>query len=154
MNECKNSRLEVNECLNKIKHEYVLKVESMDTMKHDVIDMKNVWSTRLWADVCNGSISNSSNIQAMAQIKNVDNIDDQELKEPERRSKNIVIRGIQKEKMETPTSLKHAIGELFNKYYGMNIFGAHRVGKQGVSCSGERPTVCTMLDETKRRIIL
>ena len=90
----------------------------------------------------------------MAQVKNVDNIDEQELKERERRLKNIVIRGIQEEKTETPTSLGHVIGEFFNKYYGMNIFGAHRVGKQGVSCSGERPTVCTMLDETKRRIIL
>ena len=114
MKECRIARLEVNERLNKIEHEYVFKVESMDNMNYDVIEMKNVCSTRSGADICNSRTSTSYSIQAMAQVKNVDNIDEQELKERERRLKNIVIRGIQEEKTETLTSLGHVIEEFFN----------------------------------------
>ena len=42
-------------------------------------------------------------------------------------------------------------------HYGIldvNIYGAHRVGKHGVTCYGERPIVCTMTDETKWQTIL
>ena len=70
----------------------------------------------------------------------------------ERRSKNIVIRGIKEECVETLASLGEAIGEIFSMHYGMsdvNVYGAY-----GVTRSGERPIVCTMTDDTKRRIIL
>ena len=59
--------------------------------------------------------------------------------------------------METPASLGKTIGEFVSLHYGMsdvNVYGAHRVGKHGVTRSGERPIVCTMADDTKRRIIL
>ena len=36
----------------------------------------------------------------------------------------------------------------------VNVYGAHQVGKHGVTRSGERPIVCTMTDDTKRQIIL
>ena len=59
--------------------------------------------------------------------------------------------------MQIPASLGMAIGEFFSLHYGMsdvNVYGAHRVGKHGVTRFGERPIVCTMIDDTKRRIIL
>ena len=72
-------------------------------------------------------------------------------------SKNIVIRGIKEENAETPQTLAVAIEEFFATSFGMSgimVYGAHRVGKQGVSRSRERPIVCTMADEAKRKIIL
>ena len=59
--------------------------------------------------------------------------------------------------METPASLGKVIGEFFSMHYGIsdvNIYGAQKVRKHGVARSGERPIVCTMTDDTKRRIIL
>ena len=67
------------------------------------------------------------------------------------------IRGIKEESMETPTSLGKAISEFFNMHYGMsdvNVYGAHRVGKHGVTRSRRRPIVYIMMNDTKRRIIL
>ncbi|MCO5564687.1 hypothetical protein L7F22_018354 [Adiantum nelumboides] len=96
-------------------------------------------------------------MQAMAHTKNAKNVDAQELRERERRSNNIVIRGIVEEKLETPPSLAIAIEEFFNTHFGMSgvmVYGAHRVGKQRASRSGQRPIVCTMVDVTKRKIIL
>ena len=149
---------EANERLNKIELKEALKEEKLDTMRRDVSEMKNVCTTKSWADVCGGDmLSNSSNIHVTHQEKNIETIDVRELKERERRSKNIVIRGIKEEGMETPASLGKAIGEFFSLHYGMsdvNVYGAHRVGKHGVTRSGERPIVCTMTDDTKRRIIL
>ncbi|MCO5557562.1 hypothetical protein L7F22_011128 [Adiantum nelumboides] len=157
--ECKRSFVEMNalkERLTKAENDYALKEEKMDTMRRDVSEMKDV--SKSWADVCNGNVvSDSPIMQAMAHTKNVENVDAQELRERERRSKNIVIRGIVEEKLETPPSLAIAIEGFFNTHFGMSgvtIYGAHRVGKQGASRSGERPIVCTMVDETKRKIIL
>ena len=156
--ECKRASFETNERLNKIELKEALKEEKLDTMRRDVSEMKNVCTTKSWADVCGGDVlSNSSNMHVMHQEKNIENIDVRELKERERRSKNIVIRGIKEESIETPASLGKAIGEFFSMHYGMsdvNVYGAHRVGKHGVTRSGERPIVCTMTDDTKRRIIL
>ena len=95
-------------------------------------------------------------MHVMHQEKNMERIDVQELKERERRSKNIVIRGIKGESMETPVSLGKVISEFFSMHSSMsdvNVYGAHRVGKHGVTRSMERPIVCTMTDDTKRRII-
>ncbi|MCO5581281.1 hypothetical protein L7F22_035160 [Adiantum nelumboides] len=157
--ECKRSFVEMNalkERLTKAENDYALKEEKMDTMRRDVSEMKDV--SKSWADVCNGNVVSGSPImQAMAHTKNVENVDAQELRERERRSKNIVIRGIVEEKLETPPSLAIAIEGFFNTHFGMSgvtVYGAHRVGKQGVSRSGERSIVCTMVDETKRKIIL
>ena len=36
----------------------------------------------------------------------------------------------------------------------MNVYGAHKVGKHGVTHFGKRPIICTMTDDTKRQIIL
>ncbi|MCO5558495.1 hypothetical protein L7F22_012079 [Adiantum nelumboides] len=141
--ECKRSFVEMNalkERLTKAENDYALKKENMDTMKRDVSEMKNV--SKSWADVCNGNVVSGSPImQAMAHTKNVKNIDAQESRERERRSKNIVICGIVEEKSETPPSLAIAIEEFFNTHLGMSgvtVYGAHRVGKQRASCSLER----------------
>ncbi|MCO5594279.1 hypothetical protein L7F22_048308 [Adiantum nelumboides] len=157
--ECKRSFVELNALkkrLTKAENDYALKEEKMDTMRRDVSEMKDV--SKSWADVYNGNVVSGSPImQAMAHTKNVENVDAQELRERERRSKNIVIRGIVEEKLETPPSLAIAIEGFFNIHFGMSrvtVYGAHRVGKQGASRSGERPIVCTMVDETKRKIIL
>ena len=127
-------------------------------MRRDVSEMKNVCTAKSWTNVCGGDVvSNSSITHVMNKEKNVDSIDVRDLKEHDRRSKNFVIRGIKEESMETPASLEKVIGEFFNMHYGMldvNVYGAHRVGKHGVTRSGERPIVCTMTDDTKRRIIL
>ena len=59
--------------------------------------------------------------------------------------------------METPASLGKAIDDVFSKHDGMpdvNIYGAHLVGKHGVTRYGERPIVCTIADDTKEMIIL
>ncbi|RYA68327.1 hypothetical protein DD595_25590, partial [Enterobacter cloacae complex sp. 4DZ3-17B2] len=104
--ECKRSLVDLNalkERMSKVEHDHVLKEEKFDTMSRDVCDMKNVCTNKSWADVCGSNVvSNSSLMQAMVQTKNVENVDVEELKERERRSKNIVIRGIPEEKLETP----------------------------------------------------
>ena len=59
--------------------------------------------------------------------------------------------------METPASLRKVISEFLSMHYGMsdvNVYGAHQVGKHGVTRSGEWPIVCGMMDDTKQRIIL
>ncbi|MCO5547927.1 hypothetical protein L7F22_001382 [Adiantum nelumboides] len=157
--ECKCSFVEMNalkERLTKVENDYALKEEKMDTMRRNVSEMKDI--SKLRADVCNGNVVCGSPImQSMAHTKNVENIDAQELRERERRFKNIVIRGIVEEKLETPPSLAIAIEGFFNTHFGMSgvtVYGAHRVGKQGAFQSGERPIVCTIVDETKRKIIL
>ncbi|MCO5559623.1 hypothetical protein L7F22_013224 [Adiantum nelumboides] len=157
--ECKHFFVEMNalkERLSKVENDYALKEETMDTMRRDVSEMKDV--SKLWVDVCNGTVVfNSPIMQAMAHTKNRENVDAQELREWERHSKNIVIHGIVEEKLETPPSLAIAIEGFFNTHFGMSkvmVYGAHRVGKHGTSRSGERPIVCTMVDETKRKIIL
>ena len=120
---------ETDEHLNKIELKEALKEEKLDTMRRDVSEMKNVCTTKSWADVCGGDmVPNSSNMHVMHQEKNMESIDVQELKERERRSKNIVIRGIKEESMETPASLGKVIGEFFSMHYGMsdvNVYGAH-----------------------------
>ena len=59
-------------------------------------------------------VPNSSNMHVTHHEKNMESIDVQELKEREWRSKNIVIRGIKEEGMETPASLGKTIGEFFS----------------------------------------
>lgn len=161
--ECRRTLVDMNalkERMTKVEHDYVAKEESIDTMKRDVSDMKNVCTAKSWAEICNGNVvSNLPIMHAMTQAKDVDvdNVDVEELKELERRSKNIVIRGIVEEKSETPPSLAIAIEDFFKTHFGMSgitVYGAHRVGKLGAPRSGERPIVCTMVDEIKRRIIL
>ena len=157
--ECKRSLADLNalnERMSKVDH--VLKEEKFDTMSRDVSEMKNVCTTKSWADVCNSNVlPDFPTMQVMAQTKNVENVDLEELQEREQRSKNIVIRGITEEKLETPPSLAISIANFFETHFGMSgvmVYGAHRVGKQGALCSGERPIVCTLPDDTKRKIIL
>ncbi|MCO5585645.1 hypothetical protein L7F22_039580 [Adiantum nelumboides] len=159
--ECKRSLVDLNALkkrMCKVEHDHVLKEEKLDTMSRDVCDMKNVCTNKSWVDVCCSNVdSNSSLMQTMVQTKNVENVDMEELKERERHSKNIVICEIPEEKLETPPSLAIVIEDFFKTHFGMSgvmVYGAHRVGKQGAPRSGERPIVCTMPDETKRKIIL
>ncbi|MCO5559841.1 hypothetical protein L7F22_013445 [Adiantum nelumboides] len=144
------------ERLSKVENNYALKEEKIDTMKRDVSEMMDV--SKSWTDVCNGNVVFGSPImQAMAHTKIVKNVDAQELRKWKRHSKNIVICGIVEENLETPPSLAIANEGFFNTHFGMSkvmVYGAHRVGKQGSSCLGERPIVCTMVDETKQKIIL
>ena len=101
-------------------------------MRRDVSEMKNVCTTKSWANVCGGDVvSNSSITHVMNKEKNVDSIDVRDLKEHERRSKNFVIRGIKEESMETPASLEKAISEFFSMHYGildMNVYGHTKLG--------------------------
>ena len=60
--------------------------------------MNNILKTNLWVDISNGNvISNSPIMQVTAKMTNLKNVDAQELKEQERRSKNVVIHGIMEE---------------------------------------------------------
>ena len=64
--ECKRASFETNERLNKIELKEALKEEKLDTMRRDVSEMKNVCTTKSWADVCGGDVlSNSSNMHVM-----------------------------------------------------------------------------------------
>ena len=123
----------------------------------DVSDTKNVCTTKSWADVCNSSVVfNSSAAHTTAHASVVEKIDVEELRERDRRSKNIVIQGIAENENESPPSLAISIEDFFQKQFGMSeitVYGAHRVGKPGAIRSGERPIVCSMADETKRKII-
>ena len=102
---------ETDERLNKIELKETLKKENLDTMRRDISEMKNVCTTKSWADVCGGDmVPNSSNMHVMHQEKNMESIYVQELKERERRSKKIVIREIKEESMETPASLGKVLG--------------------------------------------
>ena len=59
--------------------------------------------------------------------------------------------------METSASLKKVINEFFGVHYGisnMNVYVAHQVEKDCVRWSSKRPIVCTIVDDTKWRIIL
>ncbi|WP_165349290.1 hypothetical protein, partial [Enterobacter cloacae complex sp. 4DZ1-17B1] len=93
--ECKHSFVDLNalkECMSKVEYDHVLKEKKFDTMSQDVYDMKNVRTNKPRDDVCgNNVVSNSSLMQAMAQTKNVENVDVEELKEWEKHSKDIVI---------------------------------------------------------------
>ncbi|MCO5603026.1 hypothetical protein L7F22_057169 [Adiantum nelumboides] len=78
-----------------------------------------------------------------------------EYKEREKRSRNIVIRGMQEPEGETVMSLNVDITNLLAEKLGMQdagVYGAHRVGKKRTDA--HRPVVCTMLDARKRTIIL
>ena len=56
----------------------------MDTMRRDVSQMKNVCTTKSWANLCGEDIvSNSNLMHVMNQEKNVKSKDVQELKERE-----------------------------------------------------------------------
>ena len=119
--ECKRSLADLNalkERMSKVEHDHVLKEEKFDTMSRDVSEMNNVCTTKSWADVCNSNVlPDFPTMQVMAQTKNVENVDLEELKERERHLKNIVIRGITEEKLENPLllpflskiSLKHIL---------------------------------------------
>lgn len=89
--------------------------------------------------------------------KPADEIDANEYKEREKRSQNIVIRGLPENEKETPLSLAKDIGEFFAEHFAMQevtVFGAHRVGRKRDENLGHRAIVCTMLDTRKREIIL
>ncbi|MCO5598040.1 hypothetical protein L7F22_052129 [Adiantum nelumboides] len=78
------------ERLSKVENDYALKKEKMETMRCEISEIKD--ASKSWTDVCNGNVIFDSPImQAMAHTKNVENLDTQELREQERRSKNIVI---------------------------------------------------------------
>ena len=144
--------------MSKVEHDHVLKEEKFDTMRRDVSEMKNVCTTKSRADVCSSNVVfDSSIMQVMAQTKNVENVDIEQLKKWEQRSKNIFIHRIPKEKLETLPYLAIVIEDFFKMHFSMSgvmVYRPHRVGKQGAPRSRERPIVCTMPDESKQKIIL
>ncbi|MCO5615115.1 hypothetical protein L7F22_069404 [Adiantum nelumboides] len=78
-----------------------------------------------------------------------------EYKEQEKRSQNIVIRGMQEPKREIVISLNVDVTNLLAEKLGMQdagVYGAHRAGKKRTDA--HRAVVCTMLDARKRTIIL
>ncbi|MCO5597139.1 hypothetical protein L7F22_051214 [Adiantum nelumboides] len=78
-----------------------------------------------------------------------------EYKEREKRSRNIVIRGMQEPEGETVMSLNVEVTNLLAEKLGMQdagVYGAHRAGKKRTDA--HRAVVCTMLDARKRTIIL
>ncbi|MCO5594248.1 hypothetical protein L7F22_048275 [Adiantum nelumboides] len=83
------------------------------------------------------------------------NVDDTEYNEREKRSMNIVIRGIPESDNEKVLMLIAEVTDLLANTFGMHdvvVYGAHRVGKQRPE--NNRAIVCTMLDACKRAIIL
>ena len=75
---------ETDESLNKIELKEALKEEKLDTVRRDVSEIKNVCTTKSWADVCGGDmVPNSSNMHVTHHEKNMESIDVQELKERE-----------------------------------------------------------------------
>ena len=78
-----------------------------------------------------------------------------EYKEREKRSRNIVIRGMQEPDGETVLSLNVEVTKLLAEKLDMQdagVYGAHRVGKKRTDA--HRAIVCTMLDARKRTILL
>ena len=74
--ESKKAYFETNGHLNKIELKETLKEEKLDTMRQDVCEMKNLCTTKSWADVCGGDVvSNSSNMHVINQKKNIESID-------------------------------------------------------------------------------
>ena len=157
LKECKRSCVDVGtlqERLSNVEHEHVTKTAKLESMSRDVCEMR----TKTWADVCKEKGTNEQeNALHTKYVKNGETIDVQEMQEREKRSRNVVIRGIKEQSDETPTSLATNIEGFLSSHFGMSgiaVYGARRVGKQGAPCSGDRPLVCTMLDESKRSIIL
>lgn len=151
----------IKERMQKVEQAHVLSEGTLEVIKSNVTEMKNECKPPSWAERVLNDISTSSNAmngRNLMHEKNVDNVDIDEWKERERRSKNIVIRGLPEKESETPPSLAITIEEFFKAQFGMsgiNVYGAHRVGKPGAprsSCG--RSIVCSMADETKRGIIL
>ncbi|MCO5589104.1 hypothetical protein L7F22_043070 [Adiantum nelumboides] len=134
--ECKRSFVEMN-ALSKVKNDYALKEEKIDTMRCDVSEMKDAYN--LWSHVYNGNLVYSTPImQAVAHTKNVEYVDTQEMREQERRSKNIVIRGIVEKKLETSSFLAFCF----------------MLGSSCISwLSKKQPTVATSNCEAKYRAI-
>ncbi|MCO5582472.1 hypothetical protein L7F22_036368 [Adiantum nelumboides] len=78
-----------------------------------------------------------------------------EYTEREKRSRNIVIRGMQEPEGETVMSLNVDVTNLLAEKLGMQdagVYGAHTVGKKRTDAHSA--VVCTMLDARKRTIIL
>ena len=115
--------------------------------------MKNVYTTKSWADVCGRDVvSNSSIIHVINQDKNIESINVRELKECERQSTNIVIHDIKEQNMEAHTFFKKVISEFLHKHYSMshvNVYGVHQANKHGIACSKERPIIYTMTNDKK-----
>ena len=92
--ECKRSLVDMSalkERLNKVESDHAWKEETIDTIRRDVCEMRNV--SKSWADVCkDNDISSSPIMQAIVQAKSVENVDTHELQERQKRSKNTVIR--------------------------------------------------------------
>ena len=57
----KKASLKTNELFNKIEVKEALKQKQVDIMRHDS-EMKNVYTTKPWADVCGGGLVSNSPI--------------------------------------------------------------------------------------------
>ena len=87
----------------------------------------------------------------------MDMLDAKEQYEIEKRKNNIVIRGMQENETENLLSLAENITKFFEDHFAMRdviVYAAHRVGKKRQEGKSSRATVCTILDERKRAIIL
>ena len=54
--ECKRASFQINEHLNKIELHESSKEETMHMMRRNVSEMKNVGTTKSWADICGGDL--------------------------------------------------------------------------------------------------
>ena len=134
-------------------------VETLGDLKQDMSQVKNVCTPKTWATrvMENPPVSNATTMRLVMQEKNPNEVDMEEWRERERRSKNIVIRGLPEKEKETTQANAADLEEFFHMHFGMsgiNVYGAHRVGKPGAPRSTARAIVCTMVDDTKRNIII
>ena len=122
-----------------------------------VVEKSKEEAPKLWADRLLSPTPNAATMRIVMQEKNPENVDMDEWREREKRSKNVVIRGIPETDQETTPSLATELKDFFHTYFGMSgikVYGAHRVGKSGASRSTHRAIVCSMVDDSKRNIIL
>lgn len=109
-----------------------------------------------WANVVKSENENVLNAPVVAMRNAEMNAHEvQEMQEREKRSMNIVVRGLPEPDTESALSLNIAVTDLLTEKMGMQdltIFGAHRVGKKNANAN--RAIVCTMLDARKRTLIL
>ena len=101
----------------------------METMRCDVNKMRNVCTKNSLVDPCNGDnvVSNLLTMQVMTFAKNVENIDEYELKENVLWYKNIIIHGILEENIETPTSSNYATMACWERMFMQHIEFGNRM---------------------------
>lgn len=121
------------------------------TQEQHVQNVDDCGST--WANVVQNG-NTAANIMHR-QYEKLDNEENAEYKEMEKRKMNIVIRGIPEKEEESVLALQVEISNIISEKFGMQdivVYGTHRLGKKKPDMN--RAVICTMLDARKREIIL